>query len=308
MRHPDIRRDFLQTFVPRAPLIVNAALALVYFTVLTFFFPVGNPVLFALLIFGEVFHLWQVLTFLFTIWNTSSPPSANPDFTPAVDVFIPVAGEPAELVERTVSAALRMDYPSFTIYLLNDGYVAGKENWMDIEDLAQRQGVHCITRTVPGGAKAGNINNALSQTSGEVIAIFDCDHIPHRDFLRKTAGYFKDPRMGFVQTPQFYRNFAHNYVTMSSWEQQEIFFGPICRGKNRLNAVTMCGTNMLVSRRAFLRVGGMNQDSIAEDFITGLLMHKAGFRSVYVPEVLAAGLATEDLRTYAKQQFRWARG
>jgi cellulose synthase (UDP-forming) len=140
------------------------------------------------------------------------------------------------------------------------------------------------------------------------VAIFDADHVPHASFLQKTAGYFIDPAVGFVQTPQFYKNYGENYLTKSSWEQQELFFGPICKGKNRLNAATMCGTNMLISREALEEVGGMCTESIAEDFVTGLLMHSRGYRSIYVPEVLAEGLATEDLLSYSKQQFRWARG
>jgi cellulose synthase (UDP-forming) len=304
----DIKRDFLNTQTPRALFVVNMILACAYFFVLTFMFPIGNPVLFALLIAGEIFHMWQVFTFLYTVWDTEYQLPAKMGFAPPVDVFITVAGEPVELVEKTVAAARAMRYPQFEIYILNDGFVAGKDNWRDIERLASRMGVHCITRTVAGGAKAGNINNALRLTDSPLVAIFDADHVPHADFLLKTAQYFVNKDVGFVQTPQFYKNYGENYITKSSWEQQELFFGPICKGKNRLNAATMCGTNMLISRRALTEVGGMCTDSIAEDFITGLFMHARGWRSVYHGEVLAEGLATEDLLAYSKQQFRWARG
>lgn len=304
----DVRKEFLKTDSSKILLALNAVMAVVYFSVLTFLFPIGNGILFTLLIIGEVFHVWQVLTFIYTVWETGYMPKRDDTFAPPVDVFITVAGEPAELVKETVEAAKRMDYPAFEIHILNDGYVAKKENWRDIEALAAQLGVHCITRTVPGGAKAGNINNGLRLTDNPLVAIFDADHVPHHDFLKKTAGYFGDDKVGFVQTPQFYKNYAENYLTRSTWEQQELFFGPICKGKNRLNAATMCGTNMLISRRALKDVGGMCTESIAEDFITGLFMHEKGYKSVYVPEVLAEGLATEDLVTYSKQQFRWARG
>jgi cellulose synthase (UDP-forming) len=304
----DVRKEFLKTDSPRALLALNAVMALVYFSVLAFLFPIGNNILFTLLIVGEVFHVWQVLTFIYTVWDTGYMQARDDSFTPPVDVFVTVAGEPVELVAETVRAAKRMDYPAFEIHILNDGYVAKKDNWRDIEALAAHEGVHCITRTVPGGAKAGNINNALRLTDNPYVAIFDADHVPHHDFLRKTVGYFANQAVGFVQTPQFYKNYAENYLTRSSWEQQELFFGPICKGKNRLNAATMCGTNMLISRKALRDVGGMCTESIAEDFVTGLFMHEQGYDSVYVPEVLAEGLATEDLLTYSKQQFRWARG
>ncbi len=306
---PDMRHEFLSTEVPKALLVLNILLAIAYFIVLAFLFPIGNSVLFALLIVGELFHLWQVLTFIYTVWNTDDPVPLDARFSAPVDVFITVAGEPAALVEQTVLAAKAMTSPEIVrIALLNDGYVAGKSNWRDIEKLALRLGVDCITRTVPGGAKAGNINNALSLTHNPLVAIFDADHVPHTDFLLKTLPYFSDPSMGFVQTPQYYKNSDANYIAKSSWEQQEIFFGPICKGKNRLNAATMCGTNMVINRSALESVGGMSAGTITEDLVTGMRMHDAGYRSVYVPEVLAEGLATEDLGTYASQQFRWARG
>jgi cellulose synthase (UDP-forming) len=304
----DAKTEFLQTDSPKSVFVINGVLAALYFFLVAFYFPVGNPTLFALLIIGEVFHMWQVFTFLYTVWDTSYRAPTFPGYLPDVDVFITVAGEPVELVEKTVRAAKVMRYPRVHVYILNDGYVAKKENWRDIETLADRLGVTCITRTIAGGAKAGNINNGLRFSQSQLIACFDADHVPHSDFLLKTVPYFGDPKMGFVQTPQFYKNYALNYLTRGSWEQQELFYGPICKGKNRLNATTMCGTNMVIRRSALEEVGGMRTDSIAEDFITGLLIHSRGYRSNYVSEVLAEGLATEDLLSYTKQQFRWARG
>jgi cellulose synthase (UDP-forming) len=304
----DMKKDFLETDSPKALFLVNGVLALVYFCLLAFYFPIGNPTLFTLLILGEIFHMWQVFTFLYTVWDTSYEAKKYPAYAPPVDVFITVAGEPVELVQKTIAAARVMRYPETHIYILNDGYVAGKENWRDMETLAERMGVTCITRTVPGGAKAGNINNGLRFSESPLIACFDADHVPHTDFLLKTVPYFGDPSMAFVQTPQFYKNYGLNYLTRGSWEQQELFYGAICKGKNRLNATTMCGTNMVIRRSALEEVGGMCTESIAEDFITGLMIHNNGYRSTYVPEVLAEGLATEDLLSYSKQQFRWARG
>src|SRR3989344_1030836 len=70
----------------------------------------------------------------------------------------------------------------------------------------------------------------------------------------------------------------------------------------------MCGTNMVIRKAALREVGGMAEDNIAEDFVTSLFIHERGWKSAYVPEVLAEGLAPEDLFSYYKQQFRWARG
>jgi cellulose synthase (UDP-forming) len=245
----DMRKDFLEGDSPKVLFVINAVMAVAYFLALVFLFQVGNRVLFTMLVAGEVFHLWQVLTFLYTVWDTSYMPPKNMSLRSAVDIFVTVCGEPVELVEETVRAIRLLNYPAFTINILNDGYVAKKENWREIEELADRLGVRCITRTVGGGAKAGNINNALRLTESPLVAIFDADHVPHADFLQKTVPYFGDLNVGFVQTPQFYKNYAENYLTRSSWEQQELFFGPICKGKNRLNAAT-CSSDAALLRRS----------------------------------------------------------
>ncbi|MDQ3089598.1 MAG: glycosyltransferase [bacterium] len=299
---------FLKSKPNKNLLIVTSIASFVYLGAITFLLTPGNYFLFTLLIIGEIFHTWQAITYIYTVWDLEYKAPFNNDYLARVDVFITVAGEPVELVRETALNAKAMDYPYFNVYILNDGYVANKDNWKEIEKMASEIGVGCFTREIGGGAKAGNINNAALQTNAPYIAIFDADHIPKKDFLKKTMGYFSDEKMGFVQTPQFYKNSNLNRTTSGAWEQQELFYGPICRGKNRLNSATMCGTNMILSRTALLEVGGMCTESIAEDFATGLFMHEKGWKSTYVSEVLAEGLAPEDFLSYSKQQFRWARG
>jgi len=291
-------------------LVWSAALSIFYFLILLFWFRIENYYLFGLLMLGQTFYLWQGLNYIYTVWNTEHAARFDASFAPPVDVFITVAGEPTEIVEATVKAASEMDYPDFQVYILNDGFVAKKENWREMEELAKKYSpkVTCITRTQPGGAKAGNINHALSRTANPLVVVFDADHVPYRNFLKKTVGYFADPKMGFVQTPQYYKNYEVNEVTRAAWEQQEIYYGPICKGRSRLGTVTMCGTNMVLRRKALETVGGMCDFNIAEDFATGMFMHEQGWKSFYVPEVLAEGLAPEDFLSYYKQQLRWARG
>jgi len=305
---PSEQMEFLRTTTNKPLLALNLLAAAVYFFVLAFWFERGNLVLYLVLMAGEVFHLWQVFGYIHTVWQTNYPIAAEKKCFLPVDVFITVAGEPEDIVENTIRAALCMRYPQFRVFVLNDGKVAKKENWKAIETLATRLGAVCITRTEASGAKAGNINHALKRTSSPLVAVFDADQAPLPDFLEKAVDYFADPKMGFVQTPQYYQNHGLNETTKGSWEQQELFFGPICKGKNRLNAVFMCGTNMVIRRKALEEVGGMSEDNIAEDFLTSLFIHKKGWRSVYIPQILACGLAPEDFLSYHNQQFRWARG
>ncbi len=302
------RKVFLKNMpVNRLLLAVNIIMALVYFFVLAFWFERGNPYLYWFLVLGEIYHVWQIVMYCYTVWPRERRVFYDLDYKPGVDVFITVVSEPLDILEKAIRAAKNMDYENFQVHVLNDGYVANKDNWREIEAVARRLEVNCITRKVAGGAKAGNINNALNNTVNPFIAVFDVDHVPKKSFLSKTVGYFSDPRMGFVQTPQFYKNQNLNQVTQGAWEQQELFFGAICGGKNDMNCAFMCGTNMVIRREAIKEAGGMSE-SITEDFLTSQRIHEKGWHSMYVEEVLAEGLAPEDMLSYYKQQFRWARG
>jgi len=301
--------SFLHNTATKSLLLLNSLMAIVYFYILTFTFQHGNIVLFSLLILGEVFHLYQILGYCYTVWSSKWQASFDTKFNKPVDIFVTVCGEPTEIVRSTAESILKMRYGgTFNVYLLNDGLVAKKDNWQEIEALAKDLGIHCITRKVPGGAKAGNINNGLSLTNSPYFVVFDADHVPHDDFLEEMMGYFTDPKMGFVQSPQYYQNQDKNTITKIAWQQQTLFFGPIMSGKNRLNSAFMCGTNMAIRRTAIAEAGGMCEFNIAEDFLTSLFIHEKGWNSLYIPKVLAEGLAPEDFLNYYKQQFRWTRG
>ncbi len=300
---------FLHYVPNRGFLVANVVLAVVYTLVIGFAFEHGNWFLFAALLATELFHLVQIIGYCWTVWGRDTARAFDPGFSAPVDVFITVCGEPVDVVRETARAAQAMSYPGpFRVHLLNDGLVAGKDDWREIEELADELGVTCITRVTPGGAKAGNINHALSRTDSPFFVVFDADHVPHADFLTEVMGYFVADDMGFVQTPQFYANQFRNRITRVAWDQQTLFFGPIMSGKSRLDAAFMCGTNMAVRRSAIVDAGGMCEFNIAEDFLTSLFMHERGWKSVYVPKVLAEGLAPDDFLNYYKQQFRWTRG
>ncbi len=297
-------------YVPNLLLFINVLMAIVYISWWFYLPHMGNVFLYALLFFGEIYHIIMSFGFWYTIWNRKIPKRVtSPNyFDPSVTVFITVAGEPVDIVTRTIKAAKEMNYPNFKVVVLNDGFVANKENWKEIERTSQDLGVECITRRIPGGAKAGNINNGLRSTQSELVAIFDADMIPNKDFLSKLVPYFYDEKVAFVQSPQFYKNFDQNEITRGAWEQQDLFFGPIMSAKDNLNSSFICGTNLVLRRKALEDVGGINEKSIAEDFLTSYFIHKRKWKSVYYPNILAEGLAPLDLLSYYKQQQRWARG
>jgi len=263
---------------------------------------VGTPYLYGILIAAELFNLMQALGFWWTCANERVREKKPASRRVAVDVFVPVYKEPPEIVDLTVAAAVGLRGAEVRVHVLDDG------NDPAMADLAARYGVGYITREQHTGAKAGNINNALTKTDAEFIAVFDSDHVADPGFFEATLGHMDDPGLAFVQTPQYYANAHTSRIAAASWAQQALFFGAIARGKDGLDAVFCCGTNVLFRRTAFESVGGFPENSLTEDFELSIVLHEKGWRSAYVPDVLARGLAPEDTAAYVSQQQRWARG
>ena len=217
-----------------------------------------------------------------------------------VDVFITTYGESTEVIRKTVEAAIAMRGRHVT-WVLDDG---GHD---EVRDLAIELGARYVRRLSSGGAKAGNVNHALTLAKGEFFAIFDADFVPDPSFLVETVPFFIDPKVAFVQTPQTFDN-LHTNVARGAGYMQTVFYRFIQPGRNRFNAAFCVGTNVLFRRTAIEDVDGMYTESKSEDVWTSIRLHERGWRSIYIPDVLAVGEAPESIEAYAKQQLRWATG
>ena len=238
---------------------------------------------------------------------------------PAVDVLIPCCGEPLALLERTIIACCRLDYPAKTVWLLDDGpehegtdpHHHGSPQQR--RSLARSLGARYRRRQGRQHAKAGNLNGVLPHCHGELIAVFDADVVPQPQFLRRTVGLFlRESRLGFVQTPQSYmtpdplmRNLA-----MEDWllPDEESFYRWIEPVRDSVGAVVCAGTSFLMRRRALDQVGGFSTDSLSEDLATGIQLIALGWQGLFLPEKLSAGLAAPGVADFAQQRLRWCRG
>jgi cellulose synthase (UDP-forming) len=265
---------------------------------------VGNPYLFGALITAQIFNFFQGVGFMWTVWprrrRPPFPALAGPP--PDVDVFIPVYNEPLDVVAPVVAAAGEIRGGVVNVFLLDD---AGRP---ELADLAEEWGAHYIHRGNNTGAKAGNLNHALTFAEAPFVAIFDCDHVPDPRFLEATLGGMEDPDVAVVQTPQYYSNAHTGRLAAAAASQQDLFFGAIGRGKDTLGAMICCGTNFLVRRAALDEVGGFPVEGLIEDVELSIKLQEAQWRIVYINQVLARGLGPEDMSAYVSQQLRWARG
>lgn len=219
------------------------------------------------------------------------------------------------------------------------------ERQIDAKTRAMADLARCryIAREKPKGkphhAKAGNINHAIfcGETQGQFILTLDADHLPKPQFLQRVLpnffrfnlehGRYEFNQVAFVQTPQAFYNlpkgdpFGHD---------AHFFYGPIQQGKDGMNAAFYTGTNAVLRREAlvsmglqhfaedfeadegrleeFEMIGGLSSISITEDMNTAMRLHSTGWRSAYHHEILAEGLAPDDLSSTLTQKLRWAQG
>ncbi|MBU2979251.1 UDP-forming cellulose synthase catalytic subunit [Alteromonas sp. C1M14] len=253
----------------------------------------------------------------------------DPTIIPSVDVMIPTYNEDAEILEVTIRAAKMLDYPEdkLHIHLLDDGgtdekinakdpvkALAAKERRREMQALCTRLNIIYHTREKNEYAKAGNVNSAIQNTHGDLVAILDADHVPTTDFLDRTVPWMlKNKKVFLVQTPHFMANpdpVERNYFTAFSRmpSENDMFYGTIQKGLDYWGSSFFCGSAALLRREHLDLVGGISGESITEDAETALDLHKMGYESVYVDRPMVSGLAPETFDAFIQQRMRWAQG
>lgn len=258
------------------------------------------------LLIVEVHNAIGLFLFTFSLWDVDPPPPPAPvDRSEArIAMLIPTYNEPIEVLLPTIAAAVAIK-PAHETWVLDDG------DRPEVAALARELGASYLARTDHSHAKAGNLNNALQHVQADIVGIIDADHVVDDNFLRHTLGYFDDPHLAVVQTPQCFYNensFEHETEGRRVFSEQAVFYRVILPAKNRWKAGFWCGTGALVRVAALQRIGGVATDSVTEDIQTTIRLQRAGWNVVVHNEVLAHGLAATDAGQYWLQRHRWSQG
>ncbi|MCC6224215.1 MAG: glycosyltransferase [Thermoleophilia bacterium] len=259
------------------------------------------------LLLAETWALLAVALFVFSTWRLTVRTPGEAPLGATVAILVPTYNEPPDIVRSTVLGALSVRHdPAPEVWVLDDG----EREW--VRELCAELGARYLCRPAPrAGAKAGNLNHALGHVRAEYLLILDADHVPMPHFLERTLGYFADPRVAFVQSPQAFFNRSFQHPRRSDdpvVNEQSLFYDVVCRGKDRHNATFWCGSSAVVRRSALLELGGVNTQTVVEDTHTAMKLHQAGWKSIYHHEILAVGLAPEEVNAFLTQRGRWARG
>ncbi len=292
----------------------------------------GLNISFVLAIALLVVETYSILVFFLNAFINADPveralpPRVEPENLPSVDILVPSYNEPTEMLAVTLSAARNMIYPARlrTVVLCDDGgtdqrcnspnaelAAKSKARRAELQALCEELGVVYSTRAKNEHAKAGNMSAALAKRDGDLVVVFDADHVPSRDFLARTVGYFvEDPKLFLVQTPHFFINKdpIERNLDLKCPPENEMFYGRIHPGLDRWGGAFFCGSAAVLRRKALDSVGGFAGETITEDAETALEIHSKGWRSLYLDRAMIAGLQPETFASFIQQRGRWASG
>jgi cellulose synthase (UDP-forming) len=223
---------------------------------------VGNRV-----VIGILFLAAEGLAFLLLwliacdVWHLRShrPEGLAPERQWAVDIFVPCSHEPISVIQTTLQAVKRITYEPLEVYVLDDG-----DSWQ-VAFLAASLGFHYLSR--PGSslplqdAKSGNLNFGLKHSRGELILVLDADQVPAPDILQRLLGFFRLPRLAFVQSRQsFFLPEGDPF-----YNSDRVFYETLQLSNDQANAVVSCGSGVVYRRLALEELGGFATWNLVED-------------------------------------------
>ncbi len=227
---------------------------------------------------------------------------------PPVDVFLPVCGEPLEVLRNTWSHVHEMarQYPGrMVVYVLDDG--ASEV----VAAMADEYHFAYLVRPDRGWMKkAGNLRHGFANSDGEFIVILDADFAPRADLPLEMLPYLAtDPSLGIVQSPQFFRvHRRQSWTERGAGAVQELFYRTVQVSRDCRNGAICVGSCAIYRREALAAGGGTTLIEHSEDVHTGFDLRRAGWGLRYIPVPLATGLCPSDPDSFLIQQYRWCAG
>lgn len=232
----------------------------------------------------------------------------RPEVYPTVDVFLPVCGEPIEVLHNTWRHVREMAdrYPGVCVpFVLDDG--ASPELAAMARDFGFRYG----TRENRGWfKKAGNLHFGFGQSDGQYILILDADFTPRADLLQELLPYLEaDPRIGIVQSPQYFRVLdSQNWIERGAGAVQELFYRSVQVSRQGSDGAICVGSCAVYRRAALETNGGTTLIEHSEDVHTGFDLRGLGWDLRYVPVAVSTGVCPDSAGAFFNQQYRWCSG
>ena len=235
----------------------------------------------------------------------------DPNYLPKVSLHIAAYNEPPDMLIQTIQSVEALDYPDFEIVII-DNNTKDRETWEPVYDYCrERPRVKFVHVDDWPGYKSGALNLVLREyvdPKAEIIGVIDADYLLDPGYLRAVVGYFVDPAVAFVQSPQDYREYEGSTYLTACYDAYKYFFTATMPARNQRNSIIFAGTMGLLRRSALEELGGWDEWCITEDAETSLRLLKKGYSGVYIPQTFGRGIMPLSFAAFKSQRFRWCFG
>ncbi|WP_295982395.1 cellulose synthase family protein [uncultured Algibacter sp.] len=237
---------------------------------------------------------------------------SNPDEIPYITIQLPVYNE-MYVMERLLDNIAKIDYPKdkLEIQVLDDSTDETVETTLKHVQKLQATGLDIkhITRTDRKGFKAGALKEGLETAKGSIIAIFDSDFLPQKDWLKHTVPYFKDEAIGVVQTRWGHINRNYSILTRIQAFALDAHFTLEQVGRNsKGHFINFNGTAGLWRKTCIIDAGNWEGDTLTEDLDLSYRAQLKNWKFKYLEDVETPAELPIVISAARSQQFRWNKG
>jgi hypothetical protein len=242
---------------------------------------------------------------------TRPPPQFDPAYLPKVSLHVPAYNEPPDMLIQTIQSLEQLDYPQLEVVVI-DNNTKDPETWQPVARWCQgRQRVRFVHVEDLPGYKSGALNLTLREhtdPAAELVGVIDADYLVDPAYLREVVGYFADPNIAFVQTPQDYRDYQGDAYLTACYDAYKYFFVTSMPARNERDSIIFAGTMGLLRRSALEQLGGWDEWTITEDAETSLRLLRSGWSGWFHGEPLGRGIMPLTFAALKSQRFRWCFG
>jgi cellulose synthase/poly-beta-1,6-N-acetylglucosamine synthase-like glycosyltransferase len=238
-------------------------------------------------------------------------PDPDPSYQPMVSLQIAAYNEPPDMLIETIASVEALDHPNLEIVVI-DNNTEDPAVWRPVEEYCRnRSRVRFVHVEGLEGFKAGALNLALTEHTApdaEIVGVVDADYLLDPAYLRSVVGYFADPDIAFVQTPQDYRDWEGDPYLTACYDAYRYFFATSMPSRNQRDSIIFAGTMGLIRRSVLERLHGWDEWCITEDALASLRMLKAGYSGLYIHRSFGKGIMPLTFASLKSQRFRWCFG
>jgi cellulose synthase/poly-beta-1,6-N-acetylglucosamine synthase-like glycosyltransferase len=258
--------------------------------------------------------LFSILFYVLAIHGAFSKPKKDTKRIPGkklpfVTVQIPTYNEPVAL--RCAEKCLKFDYPEkkFEIIIGDDSNDEDVSRMIDEFAEKHKGKIRVMRRPVNKGFKAGNLNNMLKHSRGEIIVIFDSDFIPSKDFLKRIVRpLIENRKVAAVQSRWEFTNANQNLVSRLYSSILIVYHHLTLPLINKFGISFICGSAEAIRKDVLLKLGGWQNGSLTEDTEFSIRIMEMGYRTIYLQDLVTPGESPFTFNGFKRQQMRWAYG